>query len=417
MKTANHSYEMSSIGVVVFRNTLPKMQVLQESVNNSKNIANNDPNKPPRREIIIVRKKQKIQSPPGTVSVTSLVHAAENGNRVPVKKVRLRDDGSEEPTRNPTPLAVARRNARERNRVRQVNDGFAALRRHIPDEVAEIFEGANSNRGPNKKLSKVETLRMAVEYIRNLESLLNMGHASDKENTSQPSMESFPSPASSSPRDNSFERSYYSLNSPLLEDEDMEEEDMESGLSQIPQHQYTTMPIPENFPQLISTPHLYEDEERGQTLTPSSDMLAQEDLVMSPHILEGSFPFGNSAEQFTVINTQNTYTENGIVLNDNISEYELKYAETLQTHMNTNYDDSSNLSFETLNAGIILEQEQFKFKTEKPIHNNNYDEIDLKKELPEIHVTPEDREQFEETLKWWQEKTRNARPILKTSKN
>ncbi|XP_049536589.1 uncharacterized protein LOC125951632 [Anopheles darlingi] len=79
--------------------------------------------------------------------------------------------------------AVERRNARERNRVQQVNNGFAALRQRIPDEIAAAFEASAapsatatpSARGPtnaHKKLSKVETLRMAVEYIKSLERLL-----------------------------------------------------------------------------------------------------------------------------------------------------------------------------------------------------------------------------------------------------
>ncbi|XP_034479077.1 achaete-scute complex protein T8 [Drosophila innubila] len=72
----------------------------------------------------------------------------------------------------PLPQAVARRNARERNRVKQVNNGFAALRERIPEEVSEAFEAQGAGRGASKKLSKVETLRMAVEYIRSLEKLL-----------------------------------------------------------------------------------------------------------------------------------------------------------------------------------------------------------------------------------------------------
>ncbi|XP_054731202.1 achaete-scute complex protein T8 [Anastrepha obliqua] len=78
------------------------------------------------------------------------------------------------PGRKGLPLqqAVARRNARERNRVKQVNNGFAALRERIPEEVAEAFEAHGNGRSTVKKLSKVETLRMAVEYIRSLERLL-----------------------------------------------------------------------------------------------------------------------------------------------------------------------------------------------------------------------------------------------------
>ncbi|XP_078511901.1 achaete-scute homolog 1 [Lissotriton helveticus] len=59
------------------------------------------------------------------------------------------------------PAAVARRNERERNRVKLVNLGFATLREHVPS-------GAQ-----NKKMSKVETLRSAVEYIRALQALLD----------------------------------------------------------------------------------------------------------------------------------------------------------------------------------------------------------------------------------------------------
>ncbi|MPC45115.1 achaete-scute homolog 1a-like [Portunus trituberculatus] len=61
---------------------------------------------------------------------------------------------------SPAPVAVARRNARERNRVKQVNNGFATLRQHIPGAAKA------------KKISKVETLKQAVDYIRSLQELL-----------------------------------------------------------------------------------------------------------------------------------------------------------------------------------------------------------------------------------------------------
>ena len=63
----------------------------------------------------------------------------------------------------PQPAKVARRNARERNRVKQVNSGFEVLRVHIP--VA----------AKNKKMSKVDTLRHAVEYIQSLQRMLGGG--------------------------------------------------------------------------------------------------------------------------------------------------------------------------------------------------------------------------------------------------
>ncbi|KAG7261187.1 hypothetical protein CRUP_038297 [Coryphaenoides rupestris] len=67
----------------------------------------------------------------------------------------------DQPHRPPFVASVARRNERERNRVRQVNAGFQTLRQHVPNGAA------------NGKLSKVETLRSAVEYIRALQRLLH----------------------------------------------------------------------------------------------------------------------------------------------------------------------------------------------------------------------------------------------------
>lgn len=61
------------------------------------------------------------------------------------------------------PVAVARRNARERNRVRQVNNGFVTLRNHIPQNGSKA-----------KKLSKVETLRQAASYIKYLREMLTV---------------------------------------------------------------------------------------------------------------------------------------------------------------------------------------------------------------------------------------------------
>ena len=61
----------------------------------------------------------------------------------------------------PQTPSVVRRNERERNRVRLVNMGFTTLRQHVP-------AGRD-----NRKMSKVETLRSAVEYIKHLQELLS----------------------------------------------------------------------------------------------------------------------------------------------------------------------------------------------------------------------------------------------------
>ncbi len=59
------------------------------------------------------------------------------------------------------PTAVARRNERERNRVKHINSTFSSLRQHLPSA------------SKNKKMSKVETLRSAIKYIKHLSQILN----------------------------------------------------------------------------------------------------------------------------------------------------------------------------------------------------------------------------------------------------
>ena len=55
---------------------------------------------------------------------------------------------------------VARRNERERNRVRHINSTFDNLRQHLPCSSKK------------KKLSKVDTLRTAIKYINHLQNIL-----------------------------------------------------------------------------------------------------------------------------------------------------------------------------------------------------------------------------------------------------
>lgn len=59
------------------------------------------------------------------------------------------------------PAFIRKRNERERHRVRCVNEGYARLREHLPQELED------------KRLSKVETLRAAIDYIKHLQSLLD----------------------------------------------------------------------------------------------------------------------------------------------------------------------------------------------------------------------------------------------------
>ncbi|XP_042547461.1 achaete-scute homolog 3 [Dipodomys spectabilis] len=66
------------------------------------------------------------------------------------------------------PAFIRKRNERERQRVKCVNEGYAQLRHHLPDEYLE------------KRLSKVETLRAAIKYINYLQSLLYADEAETK---------------------------------------------------------------------------------------------------------------------------------------------------------------------------------------------------------------------------------------------
>lgn len=58
------------------------------------------------------------------------------------------------------PACLRRRNERERDRVKCVNDGYLRLKEHLPIE------------NKDKRISKVETLRSAIKYIKYLRRLL-----------------------------------------------------------------------------------------------------------------------------------------------------------------------------------------------------------------------------------------------------
>lgn len=77
---------------------------------------------------------------------------------------------SHKPKQKPAPLSKYRRktaNARERNRMREINQAFEALRRVIPQMASSHVPGAN------EKLTKITTLRLAMKYISTLSAALN----------------------------------------------------------------------------------------------------------------------------------------------------------------------------------------------------------------------------------------------------
>lgn len=112
---------------------------------------------------VVVSGKRLIAPAPANVVVTN----NQQQNIHPKKKIQY----TQVNYAGTQPTSVLRRNARERNRVKQVNNGFANLRQHIPQDIVETLPKAG--RGASKKLSKVDTLRMAVEYIRRLMDILD----------------------------------------------------------------------------------------------------------------------------------------------------------------------------------------------------------------------------------------------------
>lgn len=80
----------------------------------------------------------------------------------------------------PSPANGRRRNERERQRVRSVNEGFERLRRYVPmshqyqDASEYVVATVNRvRRCQRRRCSKVDVLRAAIMYIRHLEGLLD----------------------------------------------------------------------------------------------------------------------------------------------------------------------------------------------------------------------------------------------------
>ena len=83
---------------------------------------------------------------------------------------------------------IARRNERERNRVRTINQTFARLRQHLPSSAAASVVKPAAHSGAStvakaKKLSKVQILRAAIHYIGQLQQLLT---TTDDDDTDSP---------------------------------------------------------------------------------------------------------------------------------------------------------------------------------------------------------------------------------------
>lgn len=101
-------------------------------------------------------------------SVRRLTEVAKTVNDTEVDKTKL--SKSHRPKQKPAPLSKYRRktaNARERNRMREINMAFEALRSVIPHMATTHAPGTN------EKLTKITTLRLAMKYIAALSAALS----------------------------------------------------------------------------------------------------------------------------------------------------------------------------------------------------------------------------------------------------
>ena len=120
--------------------------------------------------------------PPGGDTGSGDAGVGKAESKSPAKALKNLPEGSESPLRckrrldfarlglhRPHPGQVSRRNERERNRVKQINSSFLKLQQRLPS-----LPGATpSTNKKNKKLSKVDTLRGAIQYIEQLQRLLH----------------------------------------------------------------------------------------------------------------------------------------------------------------------------------------------------------------------------------------------------
>jgi len=82
-------------------------------------------------------------------------------------------DSYDDVTSGESGAVIARRNARERDRVKTINQTFARLRQHVPLSAAVNYTATSTpHGGRTRKLSKVQILRAATHYIHQLRQLL-----------------------------------------------------------------------------------------------------------------------------------------------------------------------------------------------------------------------------------------------------
>lgn len=320
-----------------------------------------------RREIIILRKAPQ--------ALQQQKESKQQDNILITNTARKRPKSGKEITRtqNPPPIAVARRNARERNRVKQVNNGFATLRQHIPNSIAAAFE-SSSGRGGNKKLSKVETLRMAVEYIRSLEELLSDDSSEISENVSSSSisLSSLHSPSPSSPAfTTKTSVSYtYPLTSPSIDDDDL------STNPTPPPQQYIRMNGSNTY-QIIPA-HLYEDSENLEPIEVADHLLADPGLIDADFGVQDLSLLANMHANHSL--SPGIYSDDSLSPGTAVKSEPQTYIPVFQRQLSPHMDDLK----------VIVGSE---IKVEPPVLS-----LQNEAELPPVH-----KENMIDVIAWWEQ--------------
>ncbi|KAF4526032.1 hypothetical protein B566_EDAN000825 [Ephemera danica] len=133
--------------------------------------------------VLPAKQQQQQLTVNSTAALTDCVPSARPVHQVASTRVSRRSAHTEKPKHKPPPLSKYRRktaNARERSRMREINAAFETLRRAVPQmpqslqmqQQAAASAAQAAGRGGGEKLTKITTLRLAMNYIQALTRIL-----------------------------------------------------------------------------------------------------------------------------------------------------------------------------------------------------------------------------------------------------
>ncbi|KAK9875624.1 hypothetical protein WA026_009423 [Henosepilachna vigintioctopunctata] len=147
---------VSALAMIEYQDLSARLGLSPDFISDSNNNRNSSEEK----------RGDKYSLRPRTCRKRTLIDDSDEIVTIPTK---LKKSGSR-PKQKPAPLSKYRRktaNARERGRMREINQAFETLRRVVPQ--------MSTSPDTNEKLTKITTLRLAMKYISALRSALNVG--------------------------------------------------------------------------------------------------------------------------------------------------------------------------------------------------------------------------------------------------